>query len=37
LKELLAHQAQLARETERVETAWLEASEQLEEQARLLS
>jgi len=37
LKELLAQQAELARETERVETAWLEASEQLEEQARLLS
>jgi ATP-binding cassette subfamily F protein 3 len=34
LKELLAQQAQLARETERVETAWLEASEQLEEQSR---
>jgi ATP-binding cassette, subfamily F, member 3 len=36
LKELLAQQAQLARETEKVETAWLEASEQLEEQSRLL-
>jgi ATP-binding cassette, subfamily F, member 3 len=35
LKELLAQQAQLARETEKVETAWLEASEQLEEQSRL--
>jgi ATP-binding cassette subfamily F protein 3 len=34
LKELLAQQAQLARETERVETAWLEASEALEEQSR---
>jgi ATP-binding cassette subfamily F protein 3 len=34
LKELLAQQAQLARETETVETAWLEASEQLEEQSR---
>jgi ATP-binding cassette subfamily F protein 3 len=34
LKELLAQQAQLARETDRVETAWLEASEQLEEQSR---
>jgi ATP-binding cassette subfamily F protein 3 len=36
LKELLAQQAQLARETEKVEEAWLEASEQLEEQTRLL-
>jgi hypothetical protein len=36
LKELLAQQAQLARETEKVETAWLETSEQLEEQTRLL-
>jgi len=34
LKELLSQQAQLARETERVETAWLEASEELEEQSR---
>jgi ATP-binding cassette subfamily F protein 3 len=34
LKELLAQQAQLARETEKVETAWLEASEALEEQSR---
>jgi ATP-binding cassette, subfamily F, member 3 len=34
LKELLAQQAQLARETEKVETAWLEASEVLEEQIR---
>jgi ATP-binding cassette subfamily F protein 3 len=34
LKELLAQQAQLARETERVESAWLEASEELEEQSR---
>jgi ATP-binding cassette subfamily F protein 3 len=34
LKELLAQQAQLARETERVETAWLEASEAFEEQSR---
>jgi len=34
LKELLAQQAQLARETEEVETAWLEASEALEEQIR---
>ena len=36
LKELLAQQAQLARETEKVETAWLEASEALEEQTREL-
>jgi ATP-binding cassette subfamily F protein 3 len=36
LKELLAQQALVARETEKVETAWLEASEQLEEQGRLL-
>ncbi len=36
LKELLAQQAQLARETEKVESAWLEASEELEEQTRLL-
>jgi ATP-binding cassette subfamily F protein 3 len=36
LKELLAQQAQLARETEKVETAWLEASEALEEQSREL-
>ena len=34
LKELLAQQAQLARDTQRVETAWLEASEELEEQSR---
>ena len=34
LKELLSQQAQLARETEKVETAWLEASEELEELAR---
>jgi ATP-binding cassette subfamily F protein 3 len=34
LKELLAQQAQLARDTEKVETAWLEASEALEEQTR---
>jgi ATP-binding cassette subfamily F protein 3 len=34
LKELLAQQAQVARETEKVETAWLEASEALEEQSR---
>jgi ATP-binding cassette subfamily F protein 3 len=34
LKELLAQQTQLARETETVETAWLEASEALEEQSR---
>ena len=36
LKELLTQQAQLARETERVESAWLEASEELEEQVRQL-
>jgi ATP-binding cassette subfamily F protein 3 len=36
LKELLAQQTLVARETEKVETAWLEASEQLEEQSRLL-
>jgi ATP-binding cassette subfamily F protein 3 len=36
LKELLAQQAQLARETGQVEEAWLEASEELEEQTRLL-
>jgi ATP-binding cassette subfamily F protein 3 len=36
LKQLLAQQAELARETERVETAWLEASEELEEQTRQL-
>jgi ATP-binding cassette, subfamily F, member 3 len=36
LKELLAQQALVARETEKVETAWLEASEQFEEQSRLL-
>jgi ATP-binding cassette, subfamily F, member 3 len=36
LKQLLARQAELARETERVETAWLEASEELEEQTRQL-
>jgi ATP-binding cassette subfamily F protein 3 len=36
LKELLAQQAQLARETDKVETAWLEASEEWEEQTRLL-
>jgi ATP-binding cassette subfamily F protein 3 len=34
LKELLAQQALVARETEKVETAWLEASEQFEEQSR---
>jgi ATP-binding cassette subfamily F protein 3 len=34
LKALLAQQAELARETDRVETAWLEASEALEEQSR---
>jgi ATP-binding cassette subfamily F protein 3 len=36
LRELLAQQAQLARETEKVETAWMEASEELEEQTRQL-
>ncbi|MBS0422422.1 MAG: ATP-binding cassette domain-containing protein [Proteobacteria bacterium] len=36
LKDLLAQQAEVARETEKVETAWLEASEELEEQSRLL-
>jgi len=36
LKVLLAQQAEVARETEKVETAWLEASEELEEQSRLL-
>jgi hypothetical protein len=36
LKDLLSQQAQVARETERVETAWLEASEELEEQSRQL-
>jgi ATP-binding cassette subfamily F protein 3 len=36
LKELLAQQTQLTRETEKVETAWLEASEELEEQTRQL-
>ena len=34
LKELLAQQADVARETEKVETAWLEASEELESNAR---
>jgi ATP-binding cassette, subfamily F, member 3 len=37
LRELLAQQAQLARETDKVETAWLEASEELEAQTRELS
>jgi ATP-binding cassette subfamily F protein 3 len=36
LKDLLAQQAEVARETEKVETAWLEASEELEQQARAL-
>jgi ATP-binding cassette subfamily F protein 3 len=36
LKELLAQQVQLARETEKAETGWLEASEQFDEQSRLL-
>jgi ATP-binding cassette, subfamily F, member 3 len=34
LRDLLARQALLARETDKVETAWLEASEELEAQAR---
>ena len=34
LRELLAQQVELARATEHVETAWLEASEQLEAQSR---
>jgi ATP-binding cassette subfamily F protein 3 len=34
LKDLLAQQADVARETEKVETAWLEASEELESNAR---
>ena len=34
LRELLAQQTDLARATERIETAWLEASEQLEAQSR---
>jgi ATP-binding cassette subfamily F protein 3 len=37
LKELLAQQADVARETGKVETAWLEASEELEEQTRSTS
>jgi ATP-binding cassette, subfamily F, member 3 len=36
LRELLAQQTQLARDTEKVETAWLEASEELESQTREL-
>jgi ATP-binding cassette subfamily F protein 3 len=35
LKELLSRQAQLARETESVETAWLQVSEELEQQSRV--
>jgi ATP-binding cassette, subfamily F, member 3 len=34
LKDLLAQQAEVARETEKVETAWLEASEEFEQQSR---
>ena len=34
LKKLLAQQAELARDTQKVETAWIEASEELEEQTR---
>ncbi len=37
LKELLAQQAEVARETQTVETAWLEASEELEQLSRSLS
>jgi len=37
LKDLLAQQAEVARETEKVETGWLEASEELEQQSRLLT
>lgn len=37
LKELLARQAEVARETEKVETAWLGASEELEQQSRALN
>jgi ATP-binding cassette subfamily F protein 3 len=36
LKDLLAQQAEVARETEKVETAWLEASEEFEQQSRAL-
>jgi ATP-binding cassette subfamily F protein 3 len=36
LKDLLAQQAEVARETEKVETAWLEASEELEQQSRMV-
>jgi ATP-binding cassette subfamily F protein 3 len=36
LKDLLAQQAEVARETEKVETAWLEASEELEQQSRVV-
>jgi ATP-binding cassette subfamily F protein 3 len=34
LKDLLAQQAEVARETQKVETAWLEASEEFEQQSR---
>jgi ATP-binding cassette, subfamily F, member 3 len=36
LKDLLAQQAEVARETQKVETAWLEASEEFEQQSRAL-
>jgi ATP-binding cassette, subfamily F, member 3 len=36
LKDLLAQQAEVARETEKVETAWMEASEEFEQQSRAL-
>ena len=36
LKDLLAQQAEVARETQNVETAWLEASEEFEQQTRAL-
>jgi ATP-binding cassette subfamily F protein 3 len=36
LKDLLAQQAEVARETEKVETDWLEASEEFEQQSRAL-
>jgi ATP-binding cassette subfamily F protein 3 len=36
LKDLLARQAEVARETEKVETDWLEASEEFEQQSRAL-
>jgi len=36
LKDLLAQQAEVARETEKVETDWLEASEEFEQQSRAM-